>query len=66
MRLRVDRESDALYLRLDERAIAGSEEVSPGVILDFDSDDKLVGIEILNLSKQVPAETLATLQFDSR
>jgi uncharacterized protein YuzE len=36
MKLKIDRESDALYLRLDEAAIVESEEVQPGVILDFD------------------------------
>ena len=35
MRLKADREGDALYLRLDETAIVESEEVRPGVILDF-------------------------------
>jgi uncharacterized protein YuzE len=56
MRLKVDRESDALYLRLDESAVLESEEVQPGVILDFDADGKLVGIEILNLSARVPEQ----------
>jgi uncharacterized protein YuzE len=31
----VDREADALYLRLDDSKIVESEEVSPGVVLDF-------------------------------
>lgn len=35
MKLRIDREADALYLRIDETAIVESEEVQPGVILDL-------------------------------
>ena len=35
MKLRVDREADALYLRLDDTEIVESEEVSPGVVLDY-------------------------------
>ncbi len=53
MRLKVDRESDALYLRLDESKIVDSEEVTPGVVLDFNEHDEVVGVEILRLSKRV-------------
>ena len=54
MRLRVDREADALYLRLDDSKIVESEEVSPGVVLDFNEHNQVVGIEMLNLSKRAP------------
>ena len=45
MTLKVDRESDALYLRLDESKIVDSEEVTPGVVLDFNEHDEVVGVE---------------------
>jgi hypothetical protein len=35
MKLKVGRETDALYLRLDDFAIVESQELSPGVVLDF-------------------------------
>ena len=50
MRLKVDKESDTLYFRLDEAAILESEEVQPEVILDFNAEGKVVGIEMLNIS----------------
>lgn len=56
MRLKVDQESDALYFRLDELAIVESEEVQPGVILDFNAEGHVVGIEILHLSSRVDPE----------
>lgn len=65
MRLKVDKTSDALYLRLDESAIVESEEVKPGVILDFNAQDKVVGIEILNLSSRVDPDQLRILQFET-
>ena len=40
MRLRIDKENDALYLRLDESAVVESEEVQPGIILDFDAEGR--------------------------
>jgi uncharacterized protein YuzE len=58
MRLKIDKESDALYFRLDESAILESEEVEPGIILDFNADGRVVGIEILNLSIRVVPELL--------
>lgn len=36
MKLHFDKEADALYLRLDESRILESEEVSPGIVLDFE------------------------------
>ena len=43
MRLHVDKEADALYLRLDDSKIIESEEVAPGVILDYNEKDEVVG-----------------------
>ena len=54
MRLQIDREADALYLRLDDSKIEESEEVAPGVVLDFNAEDQVVGIEMLDLSKRLP------------
>jgi uncharacterized protein YuzE len=65
MRLKVDREADALYLRLDDSEITESEEVSPGVVLDFTQHNQVVGIEMLNLSKRAPGLNLTELQFQS-
>ena len=65
MRLKIDKESDALYFRLDESTIVESEEVQPGVILDFNSEGDVVGIEMLNISKRVTPERLRVLQFET-
>jgi uncharacterized protein YuzE len=65
MRLKVDKENDALYFRLDEAAIVESEEVEPGVVLDFNADGKVVGIEILELSKRTPPGQLKILQYET-
>ena len=65
MRLKVDHQNDALYFRLDESAIVDSEEIKPGVILDYDADGNVVGIEVLGLSKRVPIEKLKSLQFET-
>ena len=65
MRLKVDREADALYLRLDDSAIVESQEVSPGVVLDFNDQNQVVGIEMLFLSKRAPNLNPGELQFQT-
>lgn len=65
MRLKVDRETDALYLRLDDSAIVESQEVSPGVVLDFNDQNQVVGVEILFLSKRAPSLNPRELQFQT-
>jgi uncharacterized protein YuzE len=65
MKLKVDREADALYLRLDDSPIVESEEVSPGVVLDFNEENQVVGVEILNLSTRSAALNLKELQFQT-
>jgi uncharacterized protein YuzE len=65
MRLKVDKESDTLYLRLDESKVVESEEVRPGVILDFDSQGRVVGVEFLEISSRATQEELSSLQFQT-
>ncbi|MBA7703214.1 hypothetical protein ES703_111996 [subsurface metagenome] len=65
MKLKIDKDSDALYFRLDESSIVESEEVRPGVILDFDKKGQVVGIEILNISSRATKEELSNLQFQT-
>lgn len=65
MNLKLDKDSDTLYFRLDEYAIIESEEVQPGVILDFDADHQVVGVEMLCISSRVSPERLRVLQFET-
>ncbi len=42
-----DDEADALYIKLRDDAVEESREVAPGVIIDFNRDGRVVGIEVL-------------------
>ncbi len=64
MRVKVDMESNALYFRLSEEEIVESEETSPGVILDYDEDGRVVGIEILNIKNQFSIEELSNMEVE--
>ena len=65
MKLKIDKESDALYFWLDDDEIVESEEVQTGIILDFDENGRLVGIEILSLSTRFAPEKLRVMQFET-
>lgn len=65
MKLNVDSEADALYLKLDDSKIVDSQEVVPGIVLDFDDKNQVVGVEILHLSKRSPALNLRPLKFSA-
>lgn len=63
MKLHIDKAADALYLRLDDPRIVESAEVSPGIVLDYNEHNEVVGIEKLNLSRRSTALDLQELQF---
>jgi uncharacterized protein YuzE len=58
MKLNYYPDTDSLYIDLAERSSAESREVSDGVVLDYDSDGNLVGIDIDNASKKLELRTL--------
>jgi uncharacterized protein YuzE len=65
VKIRVDSKADALYLRLDESKIVESQEVSPGLILDYNEQNQVVGLEMLNLSSRSPHLNLKDLQVQA-
>jgi uncharacterized protein YuzE len=53
-----DPEADAAYLRFSSEAILESEEVSDGIILDYDNDGRIVGMEVLDARQHLPPALL--------
>ena len=53
MVIRYDKELDIVYIRFSEKKIEESNEDKPGIILDYDSEGSIVGIEVLNASSQM-------------
>ncbi len=58
MKVKYDPEADAVFLRLAEGDIVGSEEMKPGMIVDFDADGKIVAIEFLNAKERFSSDTI--------
>ena len=57
MKTLYDAEADALYVRFSEAHVVESEEVSDGVVLDFDGEGRIVAIEVPDASKHLAAGT---------
>ncbi len=58
IRMHYDPKADAAYLRFSEQPVVESEEVSEGVVLDFDAEGRMVGMEVLSARKHLPADAL--------
>jgi uncharacterized protein YuzE len=57
MRVRVDHAADAVYINLTDRPIDDSEEVVDGIVVDYDDEGRIVGIEILDAAKHAADPT---------
>ncbi len=64
MRVHFDEKADAIYLRLDESEVVESEEVYPGIILDFNGCHEVVGFEVLRVKNRIPSANLKQMQFE--
>ncbi|MBZ0141812.1 MAG: DUF2283 domain-containing protein [Pseudorhodoplanes sp.] len=65
MRMRVDHGADAVYLNLTDRPIKDSAEVADGIVVDYDAEDRIVGVEILDASKRTDnPDVLKQFNFD--
>lgn len=52
MKIEFDPIADALYLELSDSEVEKTEEIKPGVNMDYDADGNIVGVEILYISKR--------------
>jgi len=68
MKVHYDAEVDAIYIKLSNQKPDGVVEISEGVNLDTTSENKIVGIEILNASKKMDIKTILSyeLEFDRK
>lgn len=53
MKIRYDKETDILYIRFSDAPVAESDEDKKGIILDYDAEANVVGIELLEASKKL-------------
>lgn len=64
MRIEYSPDVDALYIYLRDADIADTDEISDGIIVDYDKDGNVVGIEILWVSEKADMDELIIQSFD--
>lgn len=62
IRFHYDPAADAAYLRFSAEAVVESEEVAPGVVLDYDANGRMVGMEVLRAREHLPADALVAAE----
>lgn len=60
MKATYDPETDALYVRFSDTSVVESEEVSNGLVLDFDAGGKIVAFEFLDARKKLTPGAILT------
>jgi uncharacterized protein YuzE len=63
MKVKYDKETDILYIKLSDLKIDESDEDKKGIILDYSIDGQLVGIEVLNASKSAIQPSKVEYEF---
>ena len=61
MRIEYDPEADALYIRFHDAKPANNVDIEDGVTVDLDAQKRLIGIEVLDVRRRFPPETLASV-----
>ena len=61
MKLEFDAQADAVYLEWTDAEVEESREIQPGILMDYDAEGRIVGIEVLDGSKraELPLKTVA-------
>lgn len=65
MKIEYDKEADALYVFFRTVDVGKSREIEEGVIVDFDNDNHIVGIEILDASKRLTVSDLVNVSIEN-
>jgi len=63
MKISYDKATDSLYIHLADRPSVDSDEVNDGVVLDFDNDGALVGIDVQHASQRADIRSLSVLKL---
>ncbi|MBA7665492.1 hypothetical protein ES703_73563 [subsurface metagenome] len=66
MKMRYYKDTDSLYIDLSEKTSTESLEVAPGIVIDFDENNNIVGIDIDRASKILSLSELEVADIPSK
>ena len=65
MKIEYSKRADALYIYFKEKYVNASREVEEGIILDFDENNQIIGIEILDASERFGKSDIANINIEN-
>jgi uncharacterized protein YuzE len=63
MKLNYDPETDSLYIDLSEKPSVDSREIAEDIVVDFDAEGHVVGLDIQHASRNLAMDSLGTISF---
>ncbi len=63
MEIHHDKEADAVYIEFRKGEFRSNKKIDDNTIMDFDKSGELLGIELLDVSKRIPAESLESVEL---
>lgn len=65
MKIEFDKKADALYIYIQEKPVNKTKEIEEGVLVDFDEDGRLIGLEVMDVTKRFSLSDIANLQIEN-
>ncbi len=65
MKIEYSKKADALYVYFKEKIVTTSKEVEEGIMLDFDENNQIIGIEILDASQRFSKSEIANINIEN-
>lgn len=64
MKIQYDKLADAMYIYLKKAKISKTVKMKDRLVVDVDKDGKIIGLEILGVSSQVPKKQIGSIQME--
>jgi uncharacterized protein YuzE len=65
MKITIDKEANAMYIEVSDEKFAKNKKIDDETILDLDADGKIIGIELLNVSKRMTKDFLSDIRVQN-
>jgi len=65
MKIEYSKEADAIYVYFKEEFVEKSKEIEDGIVIDFDKNGQLIGIEVLDASKRFSLADIVNVNIEN-
>jgi len=65
MKIEYSKEADAIYVYFKEEYVAKSKEIEDGVVIDFDKNGQIIGIEVLDVSQRFSLSDIVNVSIEN-